>query len=292
MNIISKEVSKKEIYNSLNDNSNFENDFIKNITNRYKKEIEILKSYINKLNHEIRKKLNIEIPLLSEELLKETNTNELLKIFNESLSKLQNFEYINPIFKLYEENIKKLEEELKIYKKLNKSYENQITEFVKENNYLRECIIIKETELRDQYRIKLSNSDKMIYDEDYIRMVDERNNILSRENEIILNNFHKISQELLDYQIIFNEKHRENIEKINHFDNLKEELDRVNNIVDNLILNNKINEDKIVDLTDKNSKLEIDKNNLLLQIENLKNENKGINEALEFYKNYIYNINN
>ena len=286
------EVRKKESHNSMNENNYFENDFIKNITNRYRKEIEILKSYINKLNHEIRKKLNIEIPFLSDEILKETNTHELLKIFNDSLIKLQNFEYINPIFNLYEENIKKLEDELKLYKKINKSYENQISDLVKANNSLRDNIILKDTELREQYKTKLSYSDKMIYDEEFIRMVDERNNLLSRENEIILNNFHKVSQELLDYQIIFNEKHNENLDKIKLYDNLKEEVDRVNNVVDNLLLNNKVNEDKLVDIIDRNSKLEIEKNSLTLQIENLRNEIKGTNEALEFYKNYIYNINN
>jgi hypothetical protein len=272
--------------------SYFENEFIKLVTNRYKNEIDVLKSYINVLNHEIRKKLNIEIPILSEEILKKTETNELIVLFNESITKLQNFEYINPLFKLYEDNINALNSELKHFKTLSKKYENQISELTRENNTIREKLTVVQNDLIEKFSLKLSNKENLIFDEDYIRQLDERNNILSRENEILLTNYHTINQQLVDFQMSFNEKYRESIEKISLYDKIEEDNKKLTSALDNGILLNHTNEDKIIDLTNMISKLEIDRNNNQKEVEQLRSEVRGLNEALQFYKNYIYNINN
>jgi chromosome segregation ATPase len=275
-----------------NDQSYFENEFIKLITTRYKTEIDTLKSYINVLNHEIRKKLNIEIPILSEEVLKKTETNDLIVLFNQSISKLQNFEYINPLFSLYEENINALNNELKNLKTLTNKYEKQISDLTRENNSLRENLFLKETELKEKFSLKLSNNENLVFDEDYIKQLDERNNILSRENEILLSNYQTINHELNDFQMTFNEKYRESLEKISLFDRIDEENKKMALALDTGMLQSQINEDKIIELTEKNSKLEIERNNNETQIEGLRNEIKDLNDALQFYKNYIYNINN
>jgi hypothetical protein len=275
-----------------NEQSYFENEFIKLLTNRYKTEIETLKSYINVLNHEIRKKLNIEIPILSEEVLKETDTNELIVLFNQSITKLQNFEYINPLFSLYGDNINTLNNELKNFKTLTNKYEKQIADLTRENNTLRENLLLKENELREKFSLKLSNNENLIFDEDYLKQLDERNNILSRENEILLTNYQTVHQELVDFQMSFNEKYRESIEKISLYDRLEEENKKMALALDTGMLQCQLNEDKIIELTGKNSKLEIERHNLEDNVEQLKNEIKGLNDALQFYKNYIYNINN
>ena len=231
--------------------SYFENEFIKLITNRYKSEIDTLKSYINVLNHEIRKKLNIEIPILSEEVLKKTETNELIILFNQSITKLQNFEYINPLFSLYEDNINALNNELKNFKTLTNKYEKQIADLTRENNSLRENLFLKETELREKFSLKLSNNENLVFDEDYFKQLDERNNILSRENEILLTNYQTVHQELVDFQMSFNEKYRESIEKISLYDRLEEENKKMTLALDTGMLQCQVNEDKIIELTDK-----------------------------------------
>jgi hypothetical protein len=290
MNLRSSETFSKTW--KSDEQSYFENEFIKLVTKRYKSEIDTLRSYINVLNHEIRKKLNIEIPILSEEVLKKTETNELIFLFNESITKLQNFEYINPIFKLYEDNINALNNELKHYKTLTKRYENQISELTRENTTLRENLLISQTELKEKLSLKLSNNENLVFDQDYVRQLDERNNMLSRENEILLTNYQSINQEMVDFQMTFNEKYRESLEKIGIYDSLEDENKKLTSVLDNRILLNQANEDKIIELSDKNSKIEIERNNMQMQIEQLRNEIKGTNEALQFYKNYIYNINN
>jgi hypothetical protein len=285
MNLRSETLSKSW---KSDEQSLFENEFIKIITNRYKHEIETLKSYINILNHEIRKKLNIEIPILSEETLKNTERNDIILLFNQSITKLQNFEYINPLFKLYEDNITALTTELKNYKTQTKKYEN----LTKENTTLRENLSQLQFDLKEKLTLKLSNNENLIFDQDYISQLDERNNILSRENEIMLTNFQSIRQELIDFQMTFNEKYRESLEKISIYDRLDEDNKKLSAVLDNRILLSQASEDKIIELSEKASKLEIERNGMQIQVEQLRNEIRGTNEALQFYKNYIYNINN
>jgi hypothetical protein len=269
----------------------FNNDFIKTLTDRYKKEIDLLKTYINKINGEIRKRLNIEIPLLSEEsATKAEDMNEFLVLLNDAFMRLQNPEYINPLFKLYEDLIGNLEGELKQYKQLCTRYEGKISDLTKENGSLRENLMVKTNELKDLLRVRVDG--KMIYDEDYIKQVDVRNDLLSRENEILLLNYQHLAKEFGNFQNLYSDKHKENLDKIALYDTISEELHRVNTVLDNAIYRAQVNETKTIELSEIVSRLELERSNLSTQVEHFRSENKSLAEAVDFYKNYINKLNN
>jgi uncharacterized protein YjfI (DUF2170 family) len=277
--------------NNLSNPFDFNNDFIRGLTDRYKKEIDMLKCYINKINKEVRKRLDIEIPLLTEELTKEEDMNEFLKLFNDAFMRLQNPEYINPLFKLYDDHIGNMEVELKQYKLLCTKYESQITDLTKENNNLRENLMIKTNEFKDLLRVRVEGK-IMIYDEEYIKQVDVRNDLLSRENEILLLNYQNLSKEFTNFQSLYTDTHKEHLDKIALYDTISDELHRVNTVLDNAIYRAQVNENKVLELTGVISKLELERPNLIGQIEHLRSDNTSLTEAVDFYKNYINKLNN
>jgi chromosome segregation ATPase len=283
--------SLNEFNNIFHENADFNNEFIRNLTDRYKKEIDMLKNYIHKVNKEIRKQLNIEIPALTEELTKEENMNEFLNLLNEAFKRLQNPEYVNPLFKLYEDHINNLEAELGKYKQLCTKYETQITEFTKENSSLRDNLILKTNEQIDLLKVR-SSGGKMIYDEEYIKQVDMRNDLLSRENEILLLNYQNLTNEFNNFNNLYADKHKESLEKIALYDTISDELHRVNTVLDNAMYRAQINENKTMELSEAVSRLEMEKTNLVSQVESLRSDNKNLIEAVDFYKNYINKINN
>ena len=135
-------------------------------------------------------------------------------------------------------------------------------------------------------------SSGIIYDEDYIKKLDERNNFLSQENEIIIFNYQNIYNEFINFQTIYLEKHNENLKKTEIFDKICEQLNQANNNIDNLVLKNQICENKISELVERNTKIEMDNETFNLEIQSLRNENNILNESNLFYKNFIANINN
>jgi hypothetical protein len=287
---IKENIPDKNLIENPPNYSDLNNDFLRTLTDRYKKEIDMLKTYINKLNKEIRKQLNIEVPLLTEDITKEEDMNEFLKLFNEAFMKLQNPEYVNPLFKLYEDHITSIENELKQYKQLCMKHEAQISDMVKENNTLRENLMVKTNELKDFLRVKVDG--KMMYDEEYIKQVDVRNDLLSRENEITFLNYQNLQKDFTNFQNLYSDKHKECLEKIALYDTISDELHRVTSVLDNAMYRAQFNENKTLELSEVVSKLELDNSNLISQMEHFKNDNKSLSEAVDFYKNYINKLNN
>lgn len=270
------------------------NDYLKNLIDKFKTEINQLKSYINRINKEVRKKLNIEIPLLLDNNSDNNESSEnLAKFYNESLNRLLNVEYLNPIFSLYDNHILDVENELAGYKSLVAKYEARMTELIKENEAFRDNYIIKCNEIKEILKMKVqSNSLNVVYDEEYIKTLEERSNLLSKENEILAINFQKAAKDLFDYNLNVIEKHKESLEKIDLYDTVVQEMSRVNIHLDNALVKNTIFENKITDLAELISHLEIDRENIRQELDRMRNENKTLLEANNFYKVYIHKNNN
>jgi len=307
-NIISNQTNymtgneQQEYFNNSN-YLDYNNEYLKIMIEKFRDEISILKNYINRINREIRKNLKIEIPLMEEnrdptiDIITKNKINDLeslVNFFNESLNRLINPEYLNPIFSIYDNHILNLENELKHYKILCSKHESEISELIKENNSLRDEILIKSDEMKDLLQMKVTseaNSTKMPLDLNFIKSLEDRNNLLSKENEILAMNYQKVSKDLLDFSLEYSEKHKDNLEKIAIFDKVNEELIRINSCLDRSILKNQVTESKVYELTEVITRIEIEKENFKLEVERLRTENHSLNEANLFYKNYIHKIN-
>ena len=156
IDISQKKINKGELI--LKDkNRKLEEEYRIALNSQSRNEISTLKQYIQKMNEQIRLQLRMEVlPSLEEKLIeyskKINNEKELnekcYESINDWLNKILNVDYINPLITLYERYIICLEEELKNTKKMNKNYENTITNLVNENNDLRSQLLVNEEEMK------------------------------------------------------------------------------------------------------------------------------------------------
>ena len=179
------------------------------LNSKSKNEISALKQYIQKMNEQIRLQLRMELfPSLEEKLVEyskkiknEKDLNEkCYESINDWINQILNVDYIDPLINLYDRYIKCLEEELKNSKKMNKKYENTITKLVNENNDLRSQLLVNEEEMKNFLGVRNGGGDgsgMLVTDRDYILKLEERNQLLSKENEILLVNYSKIKNELM-----------------------------------------------------------------------------------------------
>lgn len=198
-----KELEKNKI--DINEKDN-QKEYISSLSSKYQNEISSLKNYIQKMNTQIRKHLNMDIlPSLEEGFSsfsqKMKNGEELNEeynnVINEWLNKLLNVDYINPLITLYDNYIKTLEDELNNSKEINKKYENIITKLVNENNDLRNNLQINEEELKKFLEVRNEAGSMIITDLDYVRKLEERNQLLSKENEILIVNYNKLQNDFI-----------------------------------------------------------------------------------------------
>ena len=208
LDINQKKYNKNEIV-LKNKNNQLEEEYLQALNSQAKNEISALKQYIQKMNEQIRLQLRMEVlPSLEEKLMeystKIKNEKELnekcYESINDWLNKILNVDYIDPLINLYNRYIKSLEEELKNIKKMNKKYENTITTLVNENNDLRSQLLVNEEEMKNFLGIRNGGGDgssMLVTDRDYILKLEERNQLLSKENEILYINYSKIQNELM-----------------------------------------------------------------------------------------------
>jgi len=285
--------TEEEIKINQNINPNFpvnenKESFISYLNNEEKKLIEKKNHLVSNNINNIKNKYKLQ----KEDLA--LNIEFLKNYLDEASTSLINIDYINPILIIYDKNIKCLGDEIENLKKINKCYEKKIIEFTQENKTLRETLLVKAQELKDLTNIKLQSciNTGIVYDEEYFKNLDERNNSLSKENEIILLNYQKVYNEYIHFQTDYLEKHNENMKKIEIFDKVYEQLNQAKVNIDNLILTNQICENKISELVEKNIKIEEEIEKYKLEAQQLKNENLNLNESINFYKNLIAKINN
>lgn len=208
LNLNPKEYNKDEL-NLKDKNKENEEKFLSSLSFQSKNEILALKKYIQKMNQQIRLQLKMELlPSMEEKLIEYSKKIKDEKELNEKcyeslntwLDKILNVDYIDPLVNLYDKYIKSLEEELRNSKKMNKKYENTITKLVNENNDLRSQLLVNEEEMKNFLGVRNGGGDGsniLVTDRDYILKVEERNQLLSKENELLFINYNKIQNELM-----------------------------------------------------------------------------------------------
>ena len=260
------------------------NNYLKKLMDYYKEEISTLKGYIIRINNELIKN---NITLNTPNIIKPDGENfdDYDKFINEACKKLLNYKYLNPLFEMYDSHITNIEKELKNTKHLASKYENTIKELLNENCMLRENLEVKNLELKGLFEKKIKINDQLVYEEEYIIKLEERSNMLSRENEILLNNLQKISQKLFEFQLNYSEKYTESIEKINVVDKINLGYEDLKIKYDQSLIKIQIAESKINELIEKNAKLELCCENLVSENHNLRSDNKYLEGTLNIFRN-------
>ena len=272
-------------------------DYSSSLVSKYQREILDLKNYIQKMNTQIRKNLNLEIiPSLEEgyasfsQRIKngEEHSEKFQDTINEWMNRLFNVNYINPLITLYENYIQNLEAELKKSKEMNKKYENNIIKLVNENNDLRNKLITKEEELKNFLEVRNESGDGsslIIMDRDYIMKVEERNQLLSKENEILLVNYNKLQNEFMQIKSgIGSNGNNYNDMK---YQQLNQDFLKMQNDYKILLGEKDINQKKVIEISNKNNALEIENINMKNQLQNLKSQGEVYEERNQRLSNLL-----
>jgi len=293
-----KDIDKNRI-NLIQRNKENEPEFISGLSAKYKNEIAVLKNYIEKMNFQIRNNFNMEIVPSIEEGFSSfskkikngaENTEELQDCINKWMSNLLNVDYINPLITLYEKYITNLKEELNYSKSKNKEYENLITKLVNENNDLRNQIQTAEEELKNFLEVRNESgggSNMLIMDRDYIMKIEERNQLLSKENEILVVNYNKIQNELM--QLKGESGINDNMQNDNNFHQLNQQHLKLMNDYNILQGQFDVNKQKVLEVSNINSKLDNENFNLKQSVEKMKNELDTYKSTIETYKKLLNN---
>ena len=272
------------------------------VISQLKTEITSLKDYIKKMNIQIRKNFNLEIQLSIEESFAyfsqkikngEKTQDALQDLIHEWMNKLFNMDYINPLITLYENYIKKLEQEITNYQNMNKKNENLIMKLVLENNELRDKILTTEEEMKNFLEIRNELNDGssiIVMDREHVMKIEERNKLLSKENEILVVNYNKILNELLQLknqnQIMGNDDINMKYQKLNN------EFNKIKNDKDDLFEQRNIIYEKMNDISNMNNNLERENLKLKDIINKMNNEIEIYKEANKRYENMVNNENN
>ena len=283
--------NEQNVPNKINILQEKEEEIKSSVNSQLKFEIASLKEYINKMNIQIRKNFNLDIQLSIEEgfahLSQKIKTGEkdqktLQDLITVWMNKIFNVNYINPLITLYENYIKNLEEEIKNLLNTNKKNENLIMKLVGENNELRNQIISTEEEMKNFLEIRTEISDGssiVVMDREHIRKVEERNKLLSRENEILVVNYNKLQDELFKLK---SENQMLGIDDNNmKYQKLNNEFIKIKNINEELLGQQEIYNQKIIDMSNANNMLAIDKQKLNDDINKMKFELNTYKEAYE-----------
>lgn len=282
-----KKFNKDEL-NLKDKNKEFEEEYLSALNSQSKNEISALKQYIQKMNEQIRLQLRMElIPSLEEKLVeysrKIKNENELnekcYESLNNWLNQILNVDYVNPLITLYDKYIKSLEDELKNIKKMNKKYENTIDKIVNENNDLRNQLKVNEEEMRNFLGVRNEGdaSGMLVTDKDYIMKIEERNQLLSQENEILFINYTKLQNELNQIKRgnnFYNDKTGNDKIERDKYDKLYQQYMQEKN-------NNKVLQNQYNTLYKKNKDFENDYYKLQNENEKYYNENELMKKNVE-----------
>ena len=261
------------------------NTYLQSLTEQYRKEITFLKQYISRINTEIRKNLNIQIPSLEEGLTLAIKDDTPINQANltEWLNSLINVDYINPLFTLYDTHIMNLENEIQHKQSLLGKYDRYVSDLVNENKMLRQQLEIRDSEFKNFLEIKTANEDgesNIVIDREYVLKLEERNNLLSKENELLAVGYHALQKEMFELKQNVNQTFQSNNDKALAYDQLYVMYEDAQNNLNVLTNKLKTGEGKIYELGDEKNKVEAENQNLKMQIEELQNENKNLKQMI------------
>lgn len=272
------------------------NDYLKRLIEQFRREIILLKKYICRINTEIRKNLNIEIPSFEEAFQKTVSGNTPIdsELLNEWMNQMINVEYINPLFGLYDVHIKNLEDEISQLKQQMRKYDSQISDFINENKTLRQSLTVCNQEFQNFLSVKIQSGNEksnVVIDHDYMVQLKQRSALLSKENEIVIRNYQNVQKENYELTLNTNDKLRNYNEKAETYDQLNQayqELMNQYNMINDIAQTNEV---KMLEQADKANRFEIENDLLKSENDQFKAELRSINEANAFYKQYLDKLN-
>jgi chromosome segregation ATPase len=165
---------------------------------------------------------------------------------------------------------------------------------VNENKNLRNALEQRNKEFKNfiEVRANAQNSNsEIVMDYEHVMKLEERNAKLSQENDILMTNYNNLQREYTDFRMRINSEFQNNNEKAIAFDEANEQYENLKNNVYNLNEMNKVNQLKIFELSDKNSKLEIENNELKENEERLNQQIMQLETSLNYYKELVEKLN-
>ena len=163
-----------------------------------------------------------------------------------------------------------------------------------ENNKLRIAFEQRNNEFKNFLEVKVNtnNSESIkVMDFEYLMKLEERNNKLSQENEILLNNYTNSQKELLEFKMKVNNTFQNNNNKALAYDELIGNYEILKKNYDELIEINKVNQLKMFDLSDKVAQLESENNDLKDKEDMLNQQIIQLEGSLKFYKDFADKLN-
>ena len=127
----------------------------------------------------------------------------------------------------------------------------------------------------------------LIMDRDYIMKIEERNQLLSKENEILVVNYNKIQNELM--QLKGESGLNDNMQNDNNFHQLNQQHLKLMNDYNILQGQFDVNKQKVLEVSNINSKLDNENFNLKQSVEKMKNELDTYKSTIETYKKLLNN---
>lgn len=184
-----------------------------------------------------------------------------------------------------------MEAELINHKETNKKYENLIHKLIQENNDLRNKLIINEEELKNIFEVRNESKDSMIImDRDYVMKLEEKNQLLSKENGILMMNLNKLQNDLL--QVKGEMKSYMNESNDNKLINLQKENIKLKNDYKNIIEVLDANKQKVKEMADNYNSIEVKNLELNNKNNDLEQEVNILRGSSQRYKSLLLNNNN
>ena len=176
-----------------------------------------------------------------------------------------------------------LENEIQHKQSLLGKYDRYVSDLVNENKMLRQQLEIRDSEFKNFLEIKTANEDgesNIVIDREYVLKLEERNNLLSKENELLAVGYHALQKEMFELKQNVNQTFQSNNDKALAYDQLYVMYEDAQNNLNMLTSKLKTGEGKIYELGDEKNKVEVENQNLKMQIEVLQNENKNLKQMI------------
>ena len=257
-------------------------------------EIISLKKYIQKMNDLIRESLNMKIvpnledgfEFLSKRIKNSEDIPNYQGVISQWLNDLLKVDYINPLITLYEKYIKDLNQEVKHYKDLNEKYANQIKVLLNKNKELSSKLLANEIDLKKYIEVFLESGEDniKIMERDYVTKVEERYNLLVKENQILVQSYNKTLNEL--NQLKNDNEFGQNNKK---YQQLNQQYLKLLNDYDNLKTQFETNKQKVIDISNNKNLLENDNLKLKNDLTKVEYELKTYKESNKRYENILKN---
>lgn len=157
---------------------------------------------------------------------------------------------------------------------------------VDENEALRRDLDVKMIELQNALEIRVRSNGKVVYSEEFIRDLEARSNLLSRENDILLLNLERTREELEKFDFEFRDKLNEYTDKTENLNFTYKDLETYKERFREEHSKNTILEREFSKINERFAEYEIENEGLRNENQQLRLANEELRDSMMFYKKF------